>query len=340
MSLLLRASAAALALSIAVGVSAGAATRTDRSRLAVHWLSHQQNDDGSFPGFSSIGSTADAIVSFVAAKRSPEDIQEAIAYLEANADQVDTIGEIAKVTMALNAAGGDPRDFAGRDLVQEILSSVQPDGRLGATTEVHNHALAMIALGAADETVPDEVAQWLLGAQCGDGGWEFQDPSEESVDEHCYDGSDDDFFGSETDTTAYAVIALTGIERGGKGDARNPFRFFRARRDPIKNGWGYDLNYPLTSSNSTALVIEAYRTYGKDLPDGAMKALVKLQYRLCGERAGAFAFTYERRDGKYRKQPPDVGATIGSILGLVQRPYDPVEVTEPPPEPVECRRAI
>ena len=340
MSLLVRVSASALVLSLLLPATAPAATRTDRARLAVHWLSHQQNDDGSFPGFSPIGSTADAIISFAAARTSPEDVDEAIAFLEANATEIDTIGEIAKVTTALNAAGHDPRNFAGRNLVNEILDSLQDDGRLGATTEVHNHALAIIALRAADEAVPENSFQWLLDAQCTDGGWEFQDPSNENVNKHCYDGSDQDFFGSETDTTALAVIALTGEKTWTNTAPRSPFRFFRVRRDPVKNGWGYDRSFPLTSSNSTALVIEAYRTYGKDVPDGAVKALIKLEYRLCGERAGAFAFTYDQEDGRYRKQPPDVGATIGSILGLIPpRPYDPVEITEPPPEPVECRKA-
>ena len=340
MSLLTRASATALAFSLFVAGPVGAATRMDRARLAVHWLSHQQNEDGSFPGFSPIGSTADGILSFAAASTSPDDVDEAVAYLEANETEIDTIGEIAKVVTALNAAGRDPRNFAGRDLVDEIMQSLQDDGRFGPTTEVHNHALALIALRAADGENPENAVNWLLQAQCRDGGWEFQDPSDENVDGHCNDGSDDDFFESETDTTALAVMALTGHKVWSKESSRNPFRFFRVRRDPVKNGWGYDRNFPLTSSNSTALVIEAYETYGKDLPDGALKALIKLEYRLCGDRAGAFAFTYDQEDGRYKKQPPDVGATIGSILGLIPpRPYDAMEITEPPPEPSECRKA-
>lgn len=338
MSLLSRAGAIALAFSMFVAGPVGAATRTERARMAVHWLSHQQNEDGSFPGFSPIGSTADAVVSLVAAKRAPEDIDQAMDHLVANESDVDSIGEIAKVVMAAAvASGGEPRSFAGRDLVQEILDSQLPDGRFGATTEVLNHALAMIALRAADEDVPEMARDWLLAAQCEDGGWQFDQPAQAGDDKHCYDGTPTDYFGSETDATAYAVIALTGLKRWRRDAPRNPFRFFKARRDPVKNGWGYDLAYPLTSSNSTALVIEAYRTYGKDVPDGAVRALVKLQYRLCGERAGAFAFTYEQKEsGGYRKGGPDAGATIGAILGLVGRPYDPNFVSKPPPEPSEC----
>lgn len=339
MSLLKRAGVIALAFSLLAGVPGTAApTKKQRARMAVHWLSHQQADDGSFGAFSLIGSTADAIVSLVAAKRSPQDIAEAIAYLEANAANIDSVGETAKVVMALEAAGRDPRAFGGRDLVQEILDTQQTDGRFGATTDVHSHALAMIALNAADVGRTRGARDWLLSAQCEDGGWEFEQPSREGVDEHCYDPAPTAWdFGSETDTTAYAVIALRGMKTWKRSSSKNPFRFLKTRRDPIKKGWGYDLEYPLTNSNSTALVIEAYRTFEKNIPDGAVRALTKLQYRLCGSKAGAFAFTYDAKDGGgYKKQPPSVGATIGAILGLVRRPYDPVAVTMPAPEPKAC----
>jgi hypothetical protein len=336
MSLLSRAGAIALAFSLLVAGPVAAATKSGRARMAVHWLSHQQNDDGSFPGFSTIGSTADAVVAFSAAERSPDDIAEALDFLRTNEADVDSIGEIAKVVMALEAGGANPRDFAGRDLVQEILDSRQPTGRFGATTEVLNHALAMIALKAAGVERTEAEVDWLLSAQCDDGGWQFDEPPGLRDNSHCQ-SPDGDFFVSETDATAYAVIALAGEKRWSRTAPKSPFRFFKVRRDRVKKGWGYDLTYPITSSNSTALVIEAYRTHDKSLPDGATKALIKLQYRLCGERAGAFAFSYENVDGKWQRQDPDVGATIGSILGLVPRPYDaPPEITKPPPEPESC----
>ena len=337
MSLLSRAGAIALAFSMLFATPAGAATLKQRARLAVHWLSHRQNADGSFPGFSVIGSTSDAIVSFAAAKRSPEDISEAVDFLEANESDVDSIGEIAKVVSALTAAGRDPRNFAGRDLVQEIVSSQQPDGRYGATTEVFNHALAILALRMTDEAPSEAAIEWLLDAQCADGGWQFDEPSGPTDNAHCDNGTDADFFFSETDATAYAVIALATFESWSRKSPQNPFRFFKSRRDPIKNGWGYDARFPLTNTNSTALVIEAYRSHDRDLPDGARRALIKLQHRLCGENGGAFASGWQPKEqGGYRRGDPDDGGTIAGILGLVRRPYEAVEVTQPPPEPEEC----
>jgi hypothetical protein len=271
-----------------------------------------------------------------AAKRSPRDIIQAMNYLERNVAEIDTIGEIAKVVMAAELSYRDPRAFAGRDLVQEILDSQQPDGRFGATTEVLNHALAMMALRTVGEEPTGSEVEWLLAAQCEDGGWQFDQPAGPNDDEHCYDGSENDFFGSETDATAYAVIALRGEKTWNSTDPLNPFSFFETRRDPVKNGWGYDMQYPITSSNSTALVIEAYRTHHKNVPNGAVRALVKLQHRLCGHKAGAFSFTYENVDGKWQRQAPDVGATIGGVLGLVQRPYDPSPINKLPPEAGSC----
>ena len=338
MSLLSRAGAIALAFSLLFATPVGAATLKQRARLAVHWLSHRQNPDGSFPGFSPIGSTADAIVSFVAAQRSPEDIEEALGYLEASESDVDTIGEIAKVVMAVVASGGDPRSFAGRDLVQEIVSSEQPDGRYGATTEVFNHALAILALRMTDEEPSQAAIDWLLDAQCADGGWQYDAPSGPTDDAHCDNGTDADFFFSETDATAYAVIALATFKAWNKSSPMNPFRFFKSRRDQIKDGWGYDARFPLTNTNSTALVIEAYRAHSRDLPDGARRALTRLQHKLCGssEKAGAFASGYSQTDNGYSKGDPDDGGTIAAILGLVDRPYEAVAVTKPPAEPEPC----
>jgi len=341
MSLLKRAGAFALAFSMLVAVPGAAApTNKQRARMAVHWLSHHQNEDGSFPGFSPIGSTADAVVSFVAAKRSPEDIDQAIAYLRANETEVDTIGEIAKVVMALVAAQENPRDFAGRDLISEITAAEQESGRYGEGTSVFDQALAVLALLAADESPSPEALSWLVRAQCPDGGWQFDDRYRKNRDnKHCFTGdAEADYFRSDTNTTSLAVQAVSQSAFVGYRYREDPMTFFRKIRDDVKGGWGYSWNARLTDTNSTALVIQAYVAAGRQLPDGAMRALTRLQYRLCGENAGAFAYSYDNQDGRYTKQAPDAGATIAAIPALLRKPF-PIEgaaVSEPPPEPEPC----
>lgn len=314
-----------------------APTLRERARVAVSYLASQQKADGSLPGFSPVGSTADAVLSMAAARRAPRQIDRAIGFLRRHIEEADSIGLKSKVAFAVTVAGRNPHDFGGHDLIAEIEDSQQPDGRFGATTPVLHHALAMLALAAAGGEPSGPERDWLVAAQCQDGGWQFDEPSGPADDEHCISG-EQDFFGSETDATAYAVLALAGFERWEPGSEKDPFAFFAARRDPVKKGWGYDAVYRLTNSNSTALVIEAYREHPyRDLPTGAVRALTRLQYRLCGRNAGAFAYSYEERDdGTFRKTGPDVGATIGAILGLVRRPFDPVDVTKPAPRPPQC----
>lgn len=303
-----------------LGSSAGA-TVTDRdkvsARYAARYLVKQQEPDGSIPGFSRVGTTADAVVSLVAARRGPRAIESAIEYLRAHEAEVNNVGLKAKVVMALVAAGHDPRNFEGRNLVREIRRTERGTGRLGAGTAVFDHALGMLALVAADVQPSHDMRWWLVKAQCADGGWEYESPAG-SQDAHCNSGAPDDYFPSDTNTTSLAVQAL----RFGRTLRlqTSPFSFFRATRDDRKRGWGYTFGY-MTDTNSTALVIQAYVAVGEDLPQGAKDALRRLQYGFCDE-GGAFAYTWvDDGDGTYSRSGPDVGATVGAIPGLVEKPF-------------------
>ena len=139
--------------------------------------------------------------------------------------------------------------------------------------------------------------------------------------------------------------------------AVDPFTFFPTARDRLKGGWIYDpalrcgngVRPPkcfVTDANSTSLVIQAYVATGKIVPHGGRDALHALQYPLCGLKSGAFAFTWESRNGKLRRSPSrdaaggatTGGATIGAIQGLVDKPSPvaPVEVTKPAPRAPRC----
>lgn len=324
-----------------IGPALAGPTLERRARVASGYIASQQNADGSFPGFSPLGSTADAVLSLVAVRRGPKAIERALDYLEANVAEADAIGEKAKLVLAAVAGGRDPLDFGGQNLVQDIADSEQQNGRYGATTEVFNHALAMLALEAAPTADPSTNAlTWLVEAQCDDGGWQFDEPQRENEDEHCANAQDpNDFFQSDTNTTSYAVQAIAAHPQATAPLANSPFSFFREIRDPEKRGWGYTRTFRLTDTNSTALVIQAFTAAGRALPKGAMAALKRLQYRLCGETRGAFPYSYEKQDdGTYKKTPPDVGATIGGILGLLKRPL-PIRfrtVTKAVPRQTSC----
>lgn len=335
------ASGAVLALIVAVPTQA--ASKTKRARIAARFVASQQAANGSIVTFSVVGSTADAVMSFVAVGRGKGAIQEAISFLRGKVkdDKVATVGVASKVLMAAYAAGKDPTGFGAHDLVAQIENAEQPDGRFGEIefSYVYDQALALLALDAAGIDPSAAAVAWLENAQCGDGGWQFDQPSGPNDDEECFDETDEiDFNTTDSNTTALAIQALevSEVSEGSEdvvvGEA---FGYLEALRDPKHDGWGYTATFPTTDANSTSLVIQAYAAAERLKPQGSMGALISLQHRLCGKKGGAFGFTF---DGK-KKTPPDAGATIAGMVGLLKKPFpiQPRTVTKPAPKPTKCR---
>lgn len=304
-----RSRASVLALSITLvltstGIAHAVRTDAARARLAAAFIEKKQADDGSVPVFSAVGSTADAVLAFVAAGRGEIPLAEAVAYLRRQTARtgVSTVGLKAKVALAAEAAGRNAHRFGGRDLIEEIQGSQRGSGRFRGAS-VLDQALALLAIRAADDVLDTEGAAWLLDAQCPDGGWAYDRPYVPADDPHCTTGPDD-FFASDTNTTAYAVMALA------TGDAPTYpfFTYFTSMRDATYRGWGYTTGYTTTDANSTALVIQAYVATGSRPPAGSLRALRDLQ-----NPCGAFSYSYNddgTRTGK------NLGATIGAVPAL------------------------
>ncbi len=285
----------------------------DRVDKAIAYIATQQRPNGSIPAFSPIGSTSDAVLAFVAGGVGEGEVGEALGYLRRRVvhGKADGVGLQAKIVSAVVAAGGDPRAFGGMDLVQAIVDSLGANGRFDHAS-VFDDALAVIALVAAGEPVPEVAIQWLVDAQCVDGGWQYNRPASTTDDEHCHSTSrpTKDFFDSDTNTTSYVVQAIEAA--GGATFTADPFAFFDAIRDEKRHGWGYTWGFETTDANSTALAIQAYAATGEPVPDGALGALRKLQDPTCG----GWSFTWAGP----RRTDPDPGATIGAVLGLLQQP--------------------
>lgn len=91
--------------------------------------------------------------------------------------------------LVVDAGGTDPHNFAGFDLVAEVLARKQPDGSFpyvpGGGGQVNNTVFAMLALSPISEPDAQEAvqrgAEWLVTQQNEDGGWNWRlkdDPSE------------------------------------------------------------------------------------------------------------------------------------------------------------------
>jgi hypothetical protein len=300
-------------LCVVGAADAGAVTLAQRVERAAAFVAANQADDGSFPAFSAIGSTSDAVIAFASAGIGQTQVDDAIVFLrrQTRAGHVSGVGTIGKVVLAVEAAGRDGHAFGGHDLVAEIDGAQLPSGRF-AGASVFDQALATLALTAADGGYDLASLSWLLAAQCPDGGWQFDRPYHPSTEgQHCGTAGDpSDYFRSDTNTTA---LVVSSIAPSGK-DAydHDPFAFFDAIRDTSHGGWGYTWGFDTTDANSTSLVIQAYAADGRDVPSGAGVALRDLQYP-----CGAFAFSWSATGTRTGR---DLGATIGAIQGLLGEP--------------------
>jgi hypothetical protein len=323
----------AVTLSLALpGRAVAALTDQQRAERAIGYLARTQADNGSIPGFSPIGSTADAVLAIRSANVGADVEQAAIRFLRRQTAKgnVDTIGLKAKVVLALAANGRNAHDFGGHDLVGEITETERLNGRYGNAT-VFDQALAILAIYGSTTTFDTQAMTWLRNGECPDGGWQFDRPHRASEGAHCGDPSDPrDFFRSDTNTTAYAVMAL---ELSGASFEGDPFAFFMRIRDDAHGGWGYTWGFTDTDANSTALVIQAFAAASISLPNGALAALRHLQYARCG----AFAFSLTETGAR---TAPNAGATIGAVPGLLRVPFpiqDPPQAIGPAPRTPRCR---
>jgi hypothetical protein len=334
--------AATVASLLVLIAGASAMTRVHRARHALRYIAHHQADNGSIVAFSPLGSTADAVLAMAAARRGRFQMNRALHYLSHHVAEATSIGLKAKVIMAAVAGGRHPRLFGGTHLVRKIKRSERPNGHYGKGHSVIDQALAILALAAARAHPAHRAAIWLAHAQCPDGGWQFVAPYDAASDSrHCHNRAGGDFSRSDTNTTAYAEQAIAVSLAMPPPLKASPFAYFHRLRDPIKHGWGYDQNNTLTDANSTALVLQAYAAGGIHHPRHAMRALRKLQYRrACGDHfpfAFAFSWTKSRARGLMRTGP-DVGATIGAVLGLLKQPLPvpPPKIVKRIPSHVRC----
>jgi hypothetical protein len=280
---------------------------------AVSWLKDQQQEDGGFSnGFapeSDIGATADAVLALVIAGEDPALVKmkekSPIDFLEERieAGDVQGAGAAAKVILALNAVGIDPRSFGGVNLVSAVLDDF--DAGLGLFgMGPFDSGLALAALVAIGETFPEGAVDGLLASRLEDGSFSF------NVDESLVTG--------DSNTTAIVVQSLIAA---GAEDAIGPsLDYFRATQNE-DGGWTYQKPSEFgeeTDANSTALVIQVLDAAGENLEDWGdpIATLESLQLE-----SGAFGFSATFPDA-------NILATIQAIPTLAGGTYvDPVAST-------------
>jgi energy-coupling factor transport system substrate-specific component len=174
----LRGSLAALLLVAAVLALLPTSASASEVSRAGNWLVSVQIGDGGFGASpddeSGTESTCWAMLGLAASGHNPLDVsrrgRNPVQFLRAHNEEISSPGDLARTILALRATGLDPREFAGRNLVGELIDRRRDNGSWegwpGST------AFAVIAL--RDVGTSGGLAKsldWLRKVQNDDGGW-------------------------------------------------------------------------------------------------------------------------------------------------------------------------
>ena len=181
------------------------------------------------------------------------------------------VGEGAKALRAALAAGVDPRDFAGTDLIAFIESEYDPATGYYHEYNLFRNDLAIIALTEAGRPIPAKAVAAMAAAQNPDGCWGWP--------------IDPDATASDTDTSGLTLHALAAAGRADHPVVGQCVARLRAMQND-DGGWELSGIYGDEVSNvdSTALVVQGLVAVGWD-PEGpaftrnqtAVQALLSFQ---------------------------------------------------------------
>ncbi|WP_127480282.1 prenyltransferase/squalene oxidase repeat-containing protein [Nocardioides pantholopis] len=220
-------------------------------------------------------------------------------------------GPVAKATVLAQAAGTDPADVGGTDLVAQLEELVTDDGptagrladRLsdpGGTDYANalGQAYAVQALAVAESPEADPAAAYLAQQQCPDGWFRLYFPPADAADQGC--GSDDP---PDTDVTALAVAALDGVP--GHEQVVDDAVSWLARTQGEDGGFAGAEGTEVENANSTGL---------------AGQALLQVGYQEQAERAGRWLAARQLTDlGCEAGTTPETGAVAYDDAALAAR---------------------
>jgi len=159
--------------------NAAGAERGSSLDASARYLIEAQNPDGGFgiapDSDSNAAMTGWAMLGLESAGINPLDVSSggrtAIDYLEAEAAQVSSTGDMERTILALEAAGVSSRAFAGRDLVAELLDRRRDDGSYQRQVNLSAYAIVALRSAGVSSSEYGNTAAWLRKAQNSDHGW-------------------------------------------------------------------------------------------------------------------------------------------------------------------------
>lgn len=257
------------------------------------YLQGKLKSDGSYGG-DSFGQNADAILAVRAAGFDPaKDTlpggKTPADYLKANAAGQNKPATAGKAAVAAKAAGLDPKNVGGTDLIATITGGY--DSAKGTyASDDFSQSIAMLGLACTGNTVPSAALSALKSTQLSDGGWGFG-------------GS------SDPDTTAIAMQALLagGVAKDDPAVTK-AITWIKTNQLP-DGGWGFA---PESNTSSTAYVVQALFAAGQsiDIPI----------YILPGASPRTYLLSQQNADGSFTGFDATI-ATAQTVPALAGRTY-------------------
>jgi hypothetical protein len=236
----------------ASGPTAAESQATLKALLYVH--TQQSATDGSVG--SSVAETAQFVVAGAIDGYDPNTLSNggptAVQYLAGQVAKASSdAGDAGWLIQAAVAAGDDPTNFGGANLITSLASLYN-----STTGEYFNgfdsgdafgQSLAILGLETAHRSVPAAALTYLATHQNSDGGWDFP-------------VSDNDAFGSDSNSTAMVLMALDGA--GDPSHDAKALSFLASVQQP-DGGFAYQSGSP-TDPDSDALAAQALIAAGQD----------------------------------------------------------------------------
>ena len=179
----------------------------------------------------------------------PQDVHHGganlISYLAGGVGSLSDPGSLERTILAVESAGLNASDFAGRDLVANLTHEFRRDGSI--SQQANLTSFAILALRSAGVTPPQSTVNWLIHQHDRNGGFNFGTAGGES----------------DVDDTGAALEALTGVP--GRAAARvrgGAVAYIRRQQD--RDGGFPDMPGDSSNAQSTAWAIQGLTAAGVD----------------------------------------------------------------------------
>ncbi|NME97364.1 prenyltransferase/squalene oxidase repeat-containing protein [Aneurinibacillus aneurinilyticus] len=219
------------------------------------------------------------------------------------------ITDYERMSLGILAAGGDPTNIGGYNLIQKIYNSEDVRGQDKMTRQGTNGVIfALIALDSGNFEVPadarwtrEKLVQWLLEQQTKTGGWRL--------------GTQEQSKPGDVDMTAMALIALAPYKEQPEVQAAAERAVKWLSGVQLNNG-GFGSMWEAETVESAAQVVIALSAHGMDAAGP--------QFSKSGGNVIANILSYQQNDGSFAHTKGGTGngmATEQSLQALIAYDY-------------------